>query len=70
MIMYVSPNFPSKKAFKEHVAAGKDVDLFQPGLGSPAPANGKVVVEGPHYPKPHSWNATVKIVGGKVVSVK
>jgi hypothetical protein len=67
--MYVSPNFPTKKAFKTAVAEGKTVSLFQPGLGEPAPENGTAFVEGPHYPKPHTWYAKVTIVGGKVVKV-
>lgn len=33
--MYVNPNFKTKKAFREHVAAGKSVELYQPGLGEP-----------------------------------
>ncbi len=68
--MYVSPNFKTKKAFKDHVAAGKPVDLYRPGLGPPAPMNGTVGVQGPHYPNPHTWYARVTIVEGKVTKVK
>ena len=68
--MYVDPNFPTKKAFREAVEAGKNVYLYQPGLGPDAPENGTVAVEGPHYPQPHTWYATVTIKDGKVVSVK
>lgn len=67
--MYVNPNFKTKKAFKEHMAAGKPVELYQPGLGPPAPATGTVCVEGPHYPEPHKWYASVTIQDGKVVRV-
>jgi hypothetical protein len=67
--MYVNPNFKSKKEFKEHVAAGKPTELYQPGLGT-VPQNGSACVEGPHYPEPHRWYATVKIENGKVISVK
>jgi hypothetical protein len=66
--MYVNPNFKSKKEFKEAVAAGKSVELYQPGLGT-VPLNGTACVEGPHYPEPHKWYATVKIENGKVVKV-
>jgi hypothetical protein len=66
--MYVDPNFKSKKAFKEAVAAGLPVALFQPGMGT-VPVNGTACVEGPHYPKPHTWYATVTIKDGKVVKV-
>lgn len=67
--MYVSPNFPTKKAFREAVEAGKSVDLFQPFMGT-VPTDGTVAVEGPHYPKPHTWYATVTLEGGKVVKVR
>jgi hypothetical protein len=66
--MYVDPNFPSKKAFKEALAAGKSMYLFQPGLGT-VPENGTVSVEGPHYPKPHTWYASVTIVNGKITKI-
>jgi hypothetical protein len=68
--MYVSPNFPSKKKLKEAVAAGKEVTIFQPGLGT-APSNGKgIAVEGPHHPKLHTWYAQVDVLNGVVVRVK
>lgn len=82
--MYVNPNFKTKKAFKEAVAAwklkrddaiaaGKEpppgIAPYQPGLGT-VPINGTGAVEGPHYPAPHTWYASVKIENGYVVSVK
>lgn len=45
------------------------VEVFAPGLGSP-PRNGTCCVEGPHYPRPHTWYASVVIKDGIVVSVK
>lgn len=69
--MYVSPNFKTKKAFKEAVAAEKPVSFYQPaGLGPDAPDTGKIYVEGPHYPEPHKWYAEVFIENGKVVKIK
>ena len=68
--MYVSPNFKTKKALKDAVAAGTAISLFQPGLGPDAPADGSVTVEGPHYPEPHKWYAVLTLKGGKVVKVK
>lgn len=70
--MYVSPNFTSKKALKEAVAAGKEVTIFQPNgdlFGVVPPKDGDVSVEGPHYPKPHTWYARVRVANGKVVKV-
>lgn len=68
--MYVSPNFKTKKAFKEAVAANKSISFYQPGLGPEAPKTGSITVEGPHYPEPHRWYAQVMLEDGKVVSIK
>lgn len=67
--MYTEENFKTKKAFKEAVAAGKQVRLYAPGLGAPK-ENGKECVEGPHYPAPHAWYAEVEVVGGVVTKVR
>ncbi len=67
--MYVDPNFETKKALKEAVAAGEQVRVFSPGP-FPAPQDGPTTIEGPHYPKPHSWYAAVTVEGGLVVKVK
>lgn len=67
--MYTSIDFKSKKAFKEAVAKGDKITLFAPGIGSP-PTNGKCSVEGPQYPKPHTWYATVEVKDGIVIKVK
>ena len=66
--MYASINFKSKKAFKEAVAKGDRVTLFAPGLGSVNP-NGDNSVEGPHFPKPHTWYGTATCKDGVVVKV-
>ncbi len=49
----------------------KPVCCHQPGLG-PDLSNftGKVYLEGPHYPKPHTWYAEAELVNGVVVKVK
>lgn len=66
--MYVNPNFPSKKALKAAVAAGESVEVFSPGP-FPAKQDGRMSVEGPHYPKPHSWYAVVEVKDGLVTKV-
>lgn len=66
--MYVSPNFPTKKALKIAVSSGQSVSVFSPGP-FPAPTNGETSVEGPHYPKPHTWYARVKVENGYVTKV-
>jgi hypothetical protein len=67
--MYAIENFPTKKALKEAVAAGRKVGIFAPGLGHPV-TNGREHLEGPHYPKPHKWYAEVEMKDGFVISVK
>ena len=73
--MYVDPNFRTKKSLKEAVEAGKEVIVFQPGGIFPTPTKEQlegswVSVEGPWFPKPHTWYARVLISQGKVVKVK
>lgn len=67
--MYASTNFKTKKAFKAAVAAGQRITLFAPGLGTPV-QDGTESVEGPHYPAPHTWYATVTVKDGVVTAVK
>lgn len=66
--MYTSKDFKTKKAFKEAIAKGEKITLYAPGLGTPA-VNGTDFVEGPHYPKPHTWYAKVLVKDGYVVKV-
>jgi len=69
--MYVLPNFKTKKALKEAVVRGEAVSIYQPGpFGGNEPTDGVVSLEGPHYPKPHSWYAQAEVKDGKVVKVK
>ena len=75
MSMYTDPyNFPTKKAFKEAVEVSRaTVYLYQPGpfgTGNITKA-GKFTVEGPKYPQPHKWYATVTTdETGRVITVK
>jgi len=73
--MYSETNFKTKKAFREAVEQGESVRIFQPGgMFNPPEASpnytGQTCVEGPHYPKPHSWYATVDVENGKVKKVR
>jgi hypothetical protein len=81
--MYTDKNFITKKALKDQVAAYNaakadgdeekaarlEVTIYAPGLGSPK-RDGTDFVEGPHYPKPHTWYAQVTMQNGVVVKVK
>lgn len=71
--MYTDTDFKSKKALKDAVTAhqagtGPAVRIFAPGLGVPK-TDGVEFLEGPHYPKPHSWYAEVTMKDGCVVAV-
>lgn len=73
--MYCMPNFKTKKALKQAVTDGQRVTIFQPGgMFHPAEekANytGTALIEGPHYPAPHTWYASVSVENGKVVKVR
>jgi hypothetical protein len=68
--MYTHTNYKTKKALKADVAAGKRVTTFQPGGLFPAQTDGVAAIEGPHYPEPHRWYASVVLKDGVVVSVK
>ena len=67
---YVEPNYKSKKEFKEAVAKGVKHTTYNPSGMFPTTQNGRDTVEGPHYPQPHRWYASVEVVDGVVVSVK
>ena len=79
---YTVVDFKTKKALKEAVKQYLDhhdgvkscyasVRCYQPGLG-PDLSNytGKTALEGPHYPKPHTWYAEAWLENGVVVKVK
>ena len=72
--MYTMVDFKTKKQLKETVARGQKERIYQPGgMFNPPEANldytGTAYVEGPHYPKPHTWYAQVELVG-VIVKVK
>lgn len=66
--MYASKSFPTKKALREAVEAGRKISVFQPFMGD-VPMNGTVSVEGPNY-QPHRWYARVTLADGYIVKVK
>lgn len=67
--MYTMKDYRTKKELKEAVAKGEKVRLYSPGIGAPK-ENGIEYVEGPHYPKPHTWYAKVTVKDGVVVKVQ
>lgn len=65
---YTTVNFKTKKALKDALEQGKRIGAYQPGGMFPDPdPNGKVTLEGPHYPEPHRWYATAQLKDGAIV---
>lgn len=64
---YTNKNFKTKKELKEAFKSGETILVFQPG---PFPLNeGKVYLEGPHYPAPHTWYASGIVKNGKLIKL-
>ena len=67
---YVNPDYKSRKEFKAAVDSGVKHRTYNPSGMFPTPQHGSDVIEGPHYPKPHRWYASVVVQDGIVVKVK
>jgi hypothetical protein len=73
---YTIDNFKTTKDLKKaveqfHAKSLYPVKCYQSGLG-PDLSNytGKVCLEGPHYPKAHTWYAEAELKNGVVIKVK
>ena len=66
---YTVKNYKTKKALKEDLQAGKRIEVYQPGPFGPAVHDGRVALEGPHYPEPHKWYASAVVKDGIIVKV-
>ena len=66
---YTHTNYPSKKAFRDAFKSGATVTVYQPGPFGPDVKDGRTAIEGPHYPKPHSWYADVTVRDGVIVKI-
>ena len=66
---YVDPDYKTKKSFKEAVQHGVQHRSYNPSGMFPTPQHGTDVIEGPHYPRPHRWCASVQVKNGIVVKV-
>jgi hypothetical protein len=67
--MYTVTNFKTKKALRDAVKSGAKVEVYQPGGFFPAARDGRVSLEGPHYPRPHTWYASATIADGAIVKL-
>ena len=65
---YTVENFKSKKALKEAIKSGRRVPIQNEFIGQ-TPTEGTVTLEGPHYPKAHTWCGAAILKNGSVVSV-
>lgn len=66
---YTVNDYKTKKALKEALLLGP-VPVYQPGPFGPIVEDGDVCIEGPHYPKPHTWYATATVKNGLAYKVK
>lgn len=67
---YTDKNYQTKKELKEDFEAGKEITVYQPGITSSRVPDGKVYLEGPHYPASHKWHAQGTVKNGVLVSIK
>ena len=66
---YTVTNYKTKKALKQALSAGEAINVYQPGPFGPEVKDGRISLEGPHYPAAHTWYASATIVNGLVVKV-
>jgi hypothetical protein len=68
--MYTHTNFKTKKALKEAVKAGTKVSVYDNSImATGEPINGRVCIEGPHYPAMHTFYAEATVVNNVIVKV-
>ena len=70
--MYTTQDFKTKKELREAIKAGRKLTVFQPGgiFNQIPPTDGTVYLEGPHFPRPHTWYAEGELKAGVLVRVK
>tara|TARA_Y100000310_G_scaffold309736_1_gene354172 strand:- start:10 stop:216 length:207 start_codon:yes stop_codon:yes gene_type:complete len=67
--MYTDKNYQTKKQLIEDFKVGKQITTYQPGGMFPAQRDGRVSIEGPHYPEPHRWYASATLKDGIIIKV-
>lgn len=70
---YTDKNYKTKKAIKDDIAKGVKITCHQPNgdlTGVSAPTDGRIFLEGPHYPQPHRWYAEGEMKDGYLVRIK
>lgn len=67
---YAEGNPKTKKQLREWLEEGRKVPVVYPGMLPPdRHTRKKIVIEGPHFPMPHTWYAYCEIDGGLIVKV-
>jgi hypothetical protein len=64
--MYTDIDFKTKKDFKSYFLTGRDITVYQPGGMFEGKTDGDITIEGPHYPRPHTWYSRARIENGIV----
>lgn len=61
--MYADVNFKTKKALKDAIKNGEKVGIYKPNniFNVQVMPNASYSVEGPWYPEPHKWYASVTL---------
>jgi hypothetical protein len=69
---YTVKNYSSKKELIEDFKAGKKIEVYQPNADVTGYElkDGRIYLEGPHYPKPHKWYAAGWCEGGILTGLK
>ena len=67
--MYFTVNYPSKAAAKRALANGEQVRV-KPTSEFDKGGDGEFYIEGPWYPKPHTFYGKVTVKNGLVVTIK
>jgi len=68
---YTVTNYKTKKALLEALKRGELVQVYQPTPWGNKPCpDGKVYLEGPHYPEPHRWYASGECKDGVLLRAR
>lgn len=59
---YTERDFRTKKELKQALLRGEEVRADV--------RDGPICLEGPHYPRPHTWYAEAEVKDGVVINVK
>jgi hypothetical protein len=68
--MYTIKNYKSRKEMVTDFKSGKQIKVYQPGGIFKGKTDGRISIEGPHYPQPHKWYASVTIKDSIIIGIK